>query len=297
MELTIQHINQKLGGDTAAFIGQCEQNYWQEVCKIAEYIGKHHKTRPVILLSGPSGSGKTTTAHLLEQLLEQNGLQAHTISMDNYFLPLTGRQKEDPELDLESPNRVDKHLLNQQLREFFEGKTVEIPTFNFTTNSREYHGDTLSHANGEVIILEGIHVLNPEVVTLSRDHTVRIYVSVRTRLIADDNSRLHPKWIRLMRRMLRDEVHRGRNPEGTYNMFDSVNRGEERYIMPYKIHSMFDIDTCIPYEIGLYRQPLLEKLETLKDRKGVADMIKFLEQSQPLDRALVPENSLLNEFI
>ncbi len=297
MELQLAYINERLAQDSAAFVAECEQNYWKQVHHIADYIKAHHTQRPIILLSGPSGSGKTTTAHLLEKLLDESGLETHTLSMDNYFLPLTPAQLTDGNVDLESPDRLDKPLLNAQLKSIAKGETVNIPTFDFTNNDRLYTSTPLTRKENELVIIEGIHALNPDAITLPPERTVRIYVSVRTRLALPDGNLLHPKWIRLMRRILRDEPHRGRTPAQSYDRFESVNLGEDRYIMPFKKHSMFDVDTLIPYELALYREPLLPKLQTIADRPGVANMIRFLEQSVGADTALVPANSLLNEFV
>ncbi|MBQ6946662.1 MAG: nucleoside kinase [Clostridia bacterium] len=297
MEIHLSDINAGLSGDGAAFVAQCEQNYWDQVHRIAEYVRVHHEKAPIILLSGPSGSGKTTTAHLLEQLLDREGLETHTVSMDNYFTPLTTTQLQDPTVDLESPNRLDKELLNAQLQSILAGETVEIPTFDFVNNERVYQGNTLTRKENELVILEGIHALNPDVITLPPENTVRIYVSVRTRLVTPDGYRLHPQWIRLMRRMLRDEAHRNRRPEDTYKMFESVNRGEDRYIMPYKQYAQFDVDTLIPYEIALYRAPLLPKLELLQQYPGIPEMTQLLRQVLPMDPILLPESSLITEFI
>lgn len=300
MHFKLELINQNIRDDAAAFAASCEQHYWEQVHRIADYIKEHHTARPIILLSGPSGSGKTTTAGLLEQLLDECSLETHTVSMDDYFLPLTPHQQQlaqEKKLDLESPDRLDKALLNAQLQDILEGKTVELPTFDFVRSDRVYRGNTLTRGKNELVIFEGIHALNSDVITLPEDKTVGIYVSVRTRLEAADGSRLHPKWIRLMRRMLRDEVHRNRRPEETYRMFDSVQRGENLYILPYKEHAMFDVDTLIPYEITLYRDRLLPKLQSMKDRPGVAEMIKFLEQTAPAPCSIVPEKSLIHEFI
>lgn len=297
MEIKLTEINKSIATDATAFIDQCERHYWQQVYRIAEYIRDNHHSRPIILLSGPSGSGKTTTAHLLEKFLDRDGLETHTISMDNYFSPLTHEQLQGVNVDLESPNRLDKELLNAQLKSILAGETVEIPTFDFVNNARVYQGNMLTRKENELVILEGIHALNPDVITLPPENTVRLYVSVRTRLVTDEGMLLHPQWIRLMRRMLRDEVHRNRRPEDTYQMFESVNRGEELYIMPYKKHAQFDVDTLIPYEIALYRDPLLPKLEAMQHKEGVPEMMGLLRQTLPLDPALLPESSLITEFI
>ncbi len=300
MHFKLELINQNVREDASAFVAACEQHYWEQVHRIADFVKAHHTQRPIILLSGPSGSGKTTTAGLLEQLLDESGLETHTVSMDNYFSPLTPHQQQlaqEKKLDLESPDRLDKALLNEQLQAILEGRTVQLPTYDFVRSDRVYRGETLTRKSNELVIFEGIHALNPDVITLPEEKTVRIYVSVRTRLQGEDGSRLHPKWIRLMRRMLRDEGHRNRAIEETYNMFDSVQRGENLYIMPYKEHAMFDVDTLIPYEIALYRDVLLPKLYALKDRSGISEMIRFLEQTAPAPCSILPEKSLIHEFI
>ncbi len=300
MEISLNIINQGIQSDPQGFIAECEEHYYGQVRTVADYIRAHYKERPIVLLSGPSGSGKTTTAHLLEKLLDESGHETHCLSMDDYFNSMSEQEQAlaaAKKLDLESPARVDSALLQAQLGSILRGEPVELPTYNFVTAKREYNGHVLTRKEGEIVILEGIHALNPEVVGISEDKTVRLYVSVRTRIVGDNGERLHPSFIRLMRRMLRDRVGRGRPVAETLRMFDSVQRGEELFIMPYKPHSLFDIDTLIPYEIGIYKKELLEELHALRDPKGVEHIIAFLEQTQALSEELVPQNSLIQEFI
>ena len=300
MEIKLEIINQGIKECQDDFIKQCEERYYEQVYRVADFIRDNCKQRPIILLSGPSGSGKTTTAHLLEQLLDQSSHETHTLSMDNYFTALSPEQQrlaEQKKLDLESPDRVDQELLSTQLQAMLEGKSVNLPTFDFVTSSRVYKGNVLTRKSGELVIVEGIHALNPDVIRLPEECTVRLYVSVRTRITAPDGSRLHPSRIRLMRRMLRDRVGRNRPAAQTLRMFDSVQRGENLYIMPYKHHSMFDIDTLIPYEIGVYKKELLEELSSLPNPNAVKDILEFLSGCAPLDEQKVPHNSLIQEFI
>ncbi len=306
MEIKLSHVNQEISADSAAFISKCEEQYYAQVRKIADYIRAHCHERPIVLLAGPSGSGKTTTAHLLESLLDQGGHETHTLSMDNYFNSMTQAQRllaAEKKLDLESPERVDHLLLQEHLNKIAKGETVDLPTYNFVTSQREYNGQTLTRKPGEIVILEGIHALNPAVVGLPEEKTVRLYVSVRTRLTNDEGKRLHPSLIRLMRRMLRDRVGRGRQIEETLAMFESVERGEQLYIMPYKKHSLFDVDTIIPYELGIYKKELLDELRVLQEKvtpshqQILTKMSSFLEKAVPLTQTMVPQNSLLQEFI
>ncbi len=300
MEIKLDIINDGIVNHTDGFIQQCESDYYKQVRRIADYIHIHHATRPIILLAGPSGSGKTTTAKLLESMLDREGLETHTVSMDNYFKTLSPEQidlAQNKQLDLESPDRMDTCLLNTQLRAILEGRTVELPTFDFINSKSLPSGQFLTRRDNELVIFEGIHALNPDVIRLPDENTVRIYISVRTRIVCPDENRLHPSRIRLMRRMLRDQGGRGRSIAKTLAMFESVEEGAARYILPYKPHALFDIDTLIPYEIGLYRDHLLPLLAKLEEREQVADIIDFLTKCAPLDTAAVPDTSLLQEFI
>ncbi len=299
MIMHINDINRDIEADASAFVGKCDSTYYRRVHEIAEDIHNNVENRPIVLISGPSGSGKTTTAMTLEKMLDEWGIETHTLSMDNYFFSLSPEQQklaDEKKLDLESPDRVDSELLNAQLAEIAACKPVDLPRFDFTTHTRVDSGITLTRKPGEIVILEGIHALNPSVITLPDDRTTRIYVSVRTRVELPDGNLLHPEKIRLMRRMLRDTIYRNRQITDTLNMFDSVQRGENLYIMPYKHRCTYDIDTFIPFEIGLYKNMLLADLKKIDDVK-VADMIKTLECVEPLSAELVPETSLIREFI
>ncbi len=291
MNIDIETINAALRADPAAYIARCDAAFHARIRDIADHVRANRNKSPIILLSGPSGSGKTTSAKILEGFLDDSGCATHTISLDNYFLPLP----EEGTVDLEAPDRVDSELLNRQLRRMVRGETVEIPRYDFTAGRRA-PGYELTRKADELVILEGIHALNPGVVTLPEEETVRIYVSVRTRVTADDLV-LHPKKIRLLRRMLRDKLFRGRRVEDTLRMFESVQRGENRYIMPYKGRSTFDIDTFHPYAISVYRDLLLPELRALPRKNGIDDLIRIVERAETLSADLVPPDALPREFI
>lgn len=300
MTHSIYESNRRLAENPTAFIAEAEANYDRQLTKIADHIAEHSEQCPVVLLSGPSGSGKTTSALILENKLDRRGLETHTLSQDNYFRTLTEedhRLLEAGLLDLESPSRVDEKLLTDQLADIIAGKTVELTEFDFRNHTRRPSGKTLTRKPGEVVILEGIHSLNPHVVQLPESQTVRLYVSVRTRVEGPDGTLLHPKYIRLLRRMLRDVQHRGRRAEDTLEMFHSVNLGEDRFIMPYKHRSTFDVDTFFAYEVNVYRNYLLDDLAVLSDRPEIAEMLPVLTAALPLEAAAVPETALIREFI
>ncbi len=297
---TVQELNARIREDAAALVADAEAVYHHQIVTIADHIRRTAQQCPIILLSGPSGSGKTTTALMLERQLDAMGLETHTLSMDNYFRTLTPEQKEavaTGHLDLESPDRVDKILLNRQLADIAACRPVNLPCFDFHTHTQEVSDVTLTRKPGELVILEGIHALNPAVVTLPEETTTRLYVSVRTRLAADSGNLLHPQKIRLLRRMLRDIRFRGRQLSDTLAMYHSVQQGEERYIMPYKHRSTFDIDTFFPYEVSVYRHQLLEPLKAMAAHPDVADILPVLEGLLPVEEDLVPSTALIREFI
>ena len=186
------------------FISEGERLYSEQLAAAAESIYAEREKRPVVLLSGPSGSGKTTSAHRIADLLGKYGCKAHIISMDNYFLPMAENEAardENGEIDYESPYRLDIPLFKKHLEMLSRCEEIYIPSFDFAKQER-YEGMTLKIEAGELVILEGIHALNPLVTGDCDDFTTCVYVSVRTR-ISNADKLLHPSKIRLMRRLMR----------------------------------------------------------------------------------------------
>lgn len=291
---------QKTRHSPSEFIRECENEYHGKIRKLAEGVLTQAGERPIVLISGPSGSGKTTTARLLEKYLDDTGNETHVLSLDNYFHPLTAEEKELfalNRLDLESPLRLDTDFLNSQLSDLHRGKTIMLPRFDFLTNTRHESGYTLTLHPGELIVLEGIHALNPEVID-AEDYTTRIYVSVRTRIALPGDRFLHPSKIRLARRMIRDKRTRGRSFESTVNLYENVERGENLYIMPYKHRAHFDIDTFHACEPGIYKS-LLPASMPMTERKypWLSELFETLSLVPAISPDPVPENSLLREFI
>ena len=300
MTHSVNTVNAALCADAVAFIHEAEADYRRRLTAIADHIAAHRDTCPIVLISGPSGSGKTTTARMLEAELDRRGLETHTLSQDNYFRTQTPEEtalRQAGLLDLESPARVDEVLLAEQLTRIIACEAVELPVFDFRTCACRPSGVTLTRKPGEIVILEGIHVLNPAVVPLPESQTVRLYVSVRTRVEGQDGSLLHPKYVRLLRRMLRDVSGRGRDATETLTMFRSVEVGEQKYIMPYKHRSTFDIDTFCPYELNVYRTLLPEETDNLRENPDMAELMNILTAALPLEPTLVPPTALIREFI
>ena len=300
MTQSIAAINAALCADAVAFIQETEAEYRRRLTAIADHIVAHRDTCPIVLISGPSGSGKTTTARMLEAELDRRGLETHTLSQDNYFHTQTPEEtalRAAGLLDLESPARVDEVLLAEQLERIIACQPVELPVFDFHTSRCTPSGVTLTRKPGEIVILEGIHVLNPAVVPLPESQPVRLYVSVRTRVEKTDGSLLHPKYIRLLRRMLRDVNGRGRPAQGTLDMFHSVEIGEQKYIMPYKHRSTFDLDTFCAYELNVYRALLPDETDALREHPAMEALLDVLTTALPLEATPVPATALIREFI
>ncbi len=299
MSITLTSINEQLHRNPAEFLARTDADYHTRLHNIADDIALHRHERPIILLSGPSGSGKTTTAHMIERMLDAEGIETHTLSLDNYFCSLTDEEKclfSEGKLDLESPSRVDSAYLAEQLEAITNCEAVELPVYNFEESRREMSGEVLRRKPGELVILEGIHSLNPEVISFPDEKTARIYVSVRTRITRGE-AVLHPSKIRLMRRLCRDLLFRRRSFADTLQMFRSVEDGENKYIMPYKYRSTYDVDTFMAYEICAYRGFLLHALHDMGDDALIADACAFLEDAADLSPSEIPASSLITEFV
>lgn len=282
------------------FVAEGERLYFDQLTQAAEKIYEQRVEKPIVLISGPSGSGKTTSAMRVAAALKQKGCGAHVISMDNYFLPLKkDKELHGEDIDYESPERLDAELFSAHLEMLRRCEEIDVPGFDFAKQDR-IPGMKLKREEGDLVILEGIHALNPLVTGESDDYTHRIYVSVRTRIQLGDEL-LHPSKIRLMRRLMRDKLYRRRELSETFEFFKSVERGEDLYIMPHKHRADFDIDTFIEYEASAYRDILLPELEKTAPTYGsysdFADIERFLRALSPLDRKYVPENALIREFI
>lgn len=297
------NINSGIENDAADFIRSSEDIYQLQLRTAAEKIYMSRSERPLVLLSGPSGSGKTTTALRLAMLLGQKGLQVHTLSMDNYFLPAGASGfpiDENGKPDLESPYRLDIPMFSEHLEKLSRGEPVEMPVFDFATQSRSDHIPVARKSN-EIIIIEGIHALNPEVTGDSDDFTTCMYVSVRTRIRTKYGHTLHPRKIRLMRRLNRDRLFRSRSLEEIFDMFESVTQGEEKYIMPHKSRATIEIDSFIPYEASVYAKMLKNDVENNREAFAAIEdgdiMLKVLTELEPLSEELVPSDSLVREFI
>lgn len=298
--MTTDQLTALLSADPAAVLESDQRFYYKQVMQAVDIVSANATKRPVILLSGPSGSGKTTTALLIERELDRRGMETHTISMDEYFSPLTAEEKEllrQNKLDLEKPTRVDIPFFQQQLGQILNGEEILLPRYDFHESKRVFDGRTLRRHPGELVIMEGIHALNPYV-TGYTEQTTRLYVSVRTRITTKDGTTLHPSKIRLARRLLRDRAGRGRALTETIGMRERVDIGERKYIMPFKQNAHCSIDSFFSTEMSIYRDYLLDDLQALlPDYPDLADLVQVLREIPSVPESILPRDSLLREFI
>lgn len=298
--MTTDQIAALLQADAAAVLESDRRYYFRQITQAAQIVAANADKRPVILLAGPSGSGKTTTALLIERELERMGMVTHTLQMDDYFSPLTPEELEllsRNELDLEKPTRVDVPFFQEQLGKILSGEEVGLPRYDFKESKRIFDGRSLKRKEGELVIMEGIHALNPQV-TGYADQTTRIYVSVRTRITTKEGLTLHPSKIRLARRLLRDRVCRNRELTQTITMRQRVDAGEQKYIMPYKPLAHCSVDSFYSSEMSVYRPFLYEELKALVlQYPDLEDLLRVFQELPELPGRLVPKDSLLREFI
>ncbi len=299
MVIHTKEINERIV-NPAEFIATGEKRLNAQIEQTAKSIIESGKEKPIILISGPSGSSKTTTAIKLAKNLRGKGKKVCYISMDKYFKNFTPEEKvlkKENKIDLESPERVDGEYLNRDIDTLLNGGEICLPSYDFLTNTRTLSETKLKRNDGFVII-EGIHALNPTLLGENDDTSEKIYVSVRTRVVDSNNDKLHPCKIRLCRRMIRDKLYRGRAFEDTIRLFAKVQRGENRFIMPYKSRADFNIDTFVDYEPCIYRKYLFEELKKLQTEfADIKDVVNALDEIEPIDEALIPTDAFIREFI
>ena len=274
----------------------------KKIAKIADQIAQN-KNIKVILIAGPSSSGKTTFAKRLELELKLNGIKPKTISVDNYFVEREDTPRdEDGNYDFEEIKAIDTKLLNNDLLKLLDGKEIEMPTFNFHEGKKEYKGNTMRLDKDEVLIMEGIHCLNDELTFLiPKEQKFKIYISCLTVLNIDYYNRISTTDTRLIRRIVRDNQFRGYSAMHTLKMWPSVNKGEAKNIFAYQEEANVMFNSSLIYELSVlknYALPLLKKITPnyieYSEAKRLTSMLEYFKS---IPSELVPNNSLLREFI
>ncbi|MBQ8513962.1 MAG: nucleoside kinase [Ruminococcus sp.] len=297
--ISIDEINHSYTSRPEAAVSAADSAFRQQLQDLAEDIRSHVRSCPIILIAGPSGSGKTTTAKMLEEIFDTSGMETHTIPLDNYFRTIPKEDYvhiENGTIDLESPERLDEELLNDHLRKLIACEPVTLPYYDFAATTSRSSGVILQRKPDEPIILEGIHALNPEVIRIPQNQRSAVYVSVQTHVSCGDVS-MHPLYLRLMRRMIRDHKFRGRSAMQTLGKLHDVERGKQQYIKPFRRYATHEIDTFFSYELGVYRSFLLPELEKAPFCEEIDLVCSMLRAAAPVDSALIPKTALIQEFL
>ena len=301
---TVHRLNKKLKEEKGVkeLILLSEALHEKKIAEIANKIKEHGNVR-MVLIAGPSSSGKTTFAGKLGMSLKVNGIKPVTISVDNYFVERKDNPKDEKgNYDFECIEALDLDLFNSQLVDLLKGKEVKLPTFNFTTGSKEYRGNTLKLKEDEILVIEGIHCLNDKLTNLiPKENKFKVYISDLTVLNIDYYNRISTTDTRLIRRIVRDYKFRNYSAEHTLKTWYSVNRGEQKNIFPYQEEADCMFNSSIVYELAVlkkYAMPLLEEIpETSREYSEARRLITLLKYFKDMEPDLIPNNSLLREFI
>ena len=300
---TIGDLNEAITeGKTNLLIQVSEALQEKKISKIAEEIANRHGIR-MVLIAGPSSSGKTTTCKRLSVQLLTNGIKPVPISLDDYFLDrdLTPRD-ETGDFDFESIHALNIPLLNEQLAALFRGDEVELPRYNFHEGKSEWSGKRLRLADDEVLVVEGIHALNPELTAqISDDKKFRVYASALTTLLLDNHNYIPTTDNRLLRRIIRDHKYRGVDARETIRRWASVRKGENKWIFPFQENADAMFNTAMLFELAVIKsqaEPLLEQVpENCPEYAEAYRLRKFLRYIKPIPEAQIPPTSLLREFL
>lgn len=262
---------------------------------------KHADGTRLIFVAGPSSSGKTTFAKRLAIQLLASGLQLYPLGMDEYFRSRSVLVEQfGDDIDLDAPSAMDIPLLQDHLHRLVRGEAVALPHFNFLTGERE-SGPTIQLAPGQILLVEGIHGLNPDILEgAPTDVGVRIFVSALTQLNLDAHNRLSTTDTRLIRRIVRDAVFRGYPAEDTLRMWDNVRRGEKNYIFPYQEEADVMFNSALSYELAVLKPFVESHLLQVQDpalRIEADRLLSLLRWFEPLPADKIPSNSILREFI
>ena len=303
---TVGDLNRRvMEGDSSELIQIAEAFHENKIAAIARAIAEANSERGVrmALISGPSSSGKTTFSKRLGVQLRVLGLDPVLIALDDYFVD---RDKtpldESGKPDYEALEAIDLATLNDHLRQLAEGRSVEIPRYDFISGRRQWHEKPLQLSERSILIMEGIHALNPNLTPgIADGQKFKIYISCFTSVAMDNFSRIPTTDNRLLRRTIRDNATRGNDALKTLMMWPAVRRGEEKHIFPYQENANVVFNSSLFYEISVLRavaEPVLRQVpDTSPEYAEAQRMLKFLDNFVPISPDEIPPTSLLREFI
>lgn len=300
---TVGDINAScMEGHATDLINVSEALQEKKIARIADEIYARKGVK-VVLVSGPSSSGKTTFSKRLSVQLMTNGIRPHALSLDDYFVNRQDTPRdENGDYDYESLYALDLEFFNNQLQALIRGEEVELPRFNFTTGQREFRGERLKLAENAVLILEGIHALNPELTPqIAEENKYRIYVSALTTIQLDDHNYIPTTDNRLLRRIIRDYKYRGYSAEETISRWPSVRRGEDKWIFPYQENADAMFNSALLFELTVIKEhalPILNRVQqNCAEYSEAYRLRRFLQYFVPVQDKDLPPTSLLREFL
>lgn len=300
---TIGDLNKAItNGLSSKLIQISEALQEKKIARIADEIAQR-KGIKIVLIAGPSSSGKTTTCKRLSVQLAVNGLYPIGISLDDYFLDrdLTPRD-ENGDYDFEHLHSLNIPLLNEQMNALLQGEEVELPRYNFQKGKSEWSGKKLKLEGNEILVIEGIHALNPELTSeIPENQIYRVYASALTTILLDNHNYVPTTDNRLLRRIIRDHKYRGVTAQETIRRWASVRRGENRWIFPFQENADAMFNTAMLFELAVIKrqaEPLLEQVtENCEEYAEAYRLLKFLRYIKPIPEDQIPPTSLLREFL
>ena len=300
---TIGDLNEVISkGYASQLIQVSEALQEKKIGKIADEIAQR-KGIKLVLIAGPSSSGKTTTCKRLSVQLAVNGIKPIGISLDDYFLD---REKtpldEKGDYDFEHLHALNLPLFNEQLNALFKGEEVELPRYDFPTGKSLMSGKKLKLHDDNILVVEGIHALNPELTAqIPNEQIFRVYASALTTILLDNHNYIPTTDNRLLRRIIRDHKYRGVSAKGTIHRWPSVRAGENRWIFPYQENADAMFNTAMLFELAVIKsqaEPLLEQVpENCEEHAEAYRLLKFLHYIKPIPDTQIPPTSLLREFL
>ena len=303
---SVTGLNEEIrSGRTGDVVLIAEAFHARQLNSIAQEIAARQPEVKIVMISGPTSAGKTTFSKRLAIQLLANGIFPVTIALDNYFVNREDTPRDERgELDFEALEALDLPLFSKQMRQLLAGEEIICPVFNFRSGFREW-GDSLSIGSDQIIIIEGIHGLNPALVQgIPEEALYRIFVSAFTQINLDKHNRVPTTDTRLLRRIVRDAAHRGYSAADTIRRWPSVRRGEKSYIFPYQNNSDTFFNSALVYELSVLKrlaQPLLLQVEPgTPERVEANRLLAFLQWFEPIpvsEQQMIAGDSIIREFI
>ena len=300
---TVGDFNQAIDANHATdIINISEALQEKKIAKIAEEIASRKGVK-LVLLAGPSSSGKTTSCKRLSIQLAVNGLKPLQISLDDYFVDREKTPKDaSGEYDYESIYALDLDLINEQFNALFRGEEVELPKYDFQSGKSKKSGNKLKMNDNNVLVVEGIHALNPELTAhIPQEQIFRVYASALTTILLDNHNYIPTTDNRLLRRIIRDNKYRGVSAQETIHRWPSVRAGENKWIFPFQENADAMLNTAMLYELAVIKmqaEPLLQQVpENCEEYAEAYRLLKFLKYFKGIPYNNLPPTSLLREFL